>query len=480
MRSLILHGTFSLIKYFKKVYEGSFLYQMIDAIKKWMTVILQRSFIINWFKKASSFDFQESKFFRILKIFNLNENIKDILRASFIIRLITKPMMLGLLLSLHIVSYGILPTTLSLVISLGLILLLYLFGQLNETIKPDPIFIISGLFLLASIFISGVLNTLSYDTISILMIYGITTFALFLLGCFGNHKQVFFMILYAIAFTIFLYSLYGVYQRIVGVQVDPAWLDENAEYNALRIFSVFKNPNVFGEFLVLTIPLMFAGSQVAKKVWMKLAFFSVFLIGALNILLTYSRGAMIGIVFAMVIIVIFRDRKFMPLLVLGVLMSPFILPEAIWARIMTIFQGGDTSSAYRVSIYMSSIDMLKDHFFLGVGFGNFKEVYKVYAYTASKTFHAHNTWLMLWLEMGLVGIVAWLTFLFTWTKRLFTLKENDDYSYYAIAAFAGVMGCSLQGMVDHIFHNYDMLFYYLLVIVFGFIAIRLNREVHHG
>lgn len=480
MRSVITNSAFSFIKHMIKLYEESYLHQVIDTLKKFFLILIQRSWIIHALKKTSTYGYEESIFLRMLRIFNLSDKAKSILRTSLIIRLATQPLMVGLLLLAHILSYGILPTAMSLVISLGLILLLYLFGQLNETLEPDPLFIISTLFLLASIFISGVLNPMNYDTLSILMIYGVTTFLILMLGCFGIHKKIFFMVLYALGVTIFLYSIYGVYQRIVGVQVDPAWLDENASHNVIRIFSVFKNPNVFGEFLVLTIPLMFAGSQVAEKLWLRLVFFSIFLLGALNILLTYSRGSMIGIVFAMVIIIIFRDRKFMPLLILGVLASPFILPDAIWSRVLTIFQGGDTSSAYRVSIYMSSLDMLRDHFLLGVGFGNFKEVYKVYAYTATKSFHAHNTWLMLWLEMGVLGIFAWMTFLFVFTKRLFALKNDDEYSYYAIAAFAGVVGCSLQGMVDHIFHNYDILFYYLLVIVFGFIAIRFNQEGEHG
>ena len=479
MRSIIVNSTFSLIKYLKNSYHKSLTYKGISHLTIWFRHMVYHSYIYMWLKGEALSDYEESFFVQRFKALKLKPKRKAVLYESKILRWITKPSVVGFFWLIHIVAYGVLPTALSLILTVALLILMYLFTQFNDLLKAAPVFIVSGLFLMAMILVSGLLNTLNVDTLSILMIYGLTTFGLFILGVYGNHKKLFSMLLYAIALSVFLYSIYGIYQRMVGVAVDPAWLDENASHQTLRIFSVFSNPNVFGEFLVLTVPIMFAGSQVSKRLWMKLAFFGIFALGALNILLTYSRGSMIGLAFAMVLIVVIRDRRYMPLLILGVLISPFILPEAIWARIMTIFQGGDTSSDYRISIYLSSLDMLRDHFILGVGFGNFKEVYKLYAYTASKSFHAHNTWLMLWLEMGLFGILAWLTFLGAWTKQLFTLKNKDPYSYYAVAAFAGVMGCSLQGMVDHIFHNYDILFYYLLVVVFGFIAIRLNKEGKH-
>lgn len=479
MRSIIVKSTFSLMKYLKSIYHKSLTYKGINSLIKWLRYVFNHSLIYMWLKKETITDYEDSFFVNKFKVLKLNSKNKEILYESKILKWISKPTVVGLFWLIHIVSYGILPTSLSLILSLALLVVMYLFAQFNDYIKADPIYIISGLFLLGMILISGIFNTLNVDTLSILMIYSITTLTLFILGVYGNHNRIFSILLYGMALSVFLYSLYGIYQRMVGVQVDPAWLDENASHQAMRIFSVFKNPNVFGEFLVLSLPLMFAGSQVSKKLWIKLGFWAIFILGALNVLLTYSRGSMIGLAFAMVIIVVIRDRRYMPLLILGIVFSPFLLPEAIWARILTIFQGGDTSSDYRVSIYLSSLDMLRDHFLLGLGFGNFKEVYKLYAYTASKSFHAHNTWIMLWLEMGIFGILAWLTFLGAWTKQLFTLKNKDPYSYYAVAAFAGVMGCSLQGMVDHIFHNYDLLFYYLLVVVFGFIAIRLNKEERH-
>jgi hypothetical protein len=78
---------------------------------------------------------------------------------------------------------------------------------------------------------------------------------------------------------------------------------------------------------------------------------------------------------------------------------------------------------------------------------------------------------MIFIELGLMGLLAWLYMMFVWVREIFSAQKTDSaWSYYAFAAFAGVLGCTLQGMVDHIWHNYDILFFYFLMIAFGFIA----------
>jgi O-antigen ligase len=280
-----------------------------------------------------------------------------------------------------------------------------------------------------------------------------------------------------IAILVGITGLHGIYQRIVGVPVDPAWLDEEATGLGIRIYSVFGNPNVYGEFLVLTLPLMFAGFNQYKRLWVKLIYGGIFALGGLNVLLTLSRGSMMSLAIALVLVVLFKDRKYLPVLVVGVLLSPYFVPQSIIDRIMTIFQGGDTSTSYRVSIYTASLDMLKDYVVEGVGLGNFKVLYKAYAYSAAKSFHAHNTLLMIMIELGLVGFAAWILYFITWFKEIFSAQKSvNRYGYFAFAAFAGIVGCTVQGMVDHVFHNYDILFFYVLMMTFGVIAAQIARE----
>ncbi|MFA7411750.1 MAG: O-antigen ligase family protein, partial [Tissierellaceae bacterium] len=128
--------------------------------------------------------------------------------------------------------------------------------------------------------------------------------------------------------------------------------------------------------------------------------------------------------------------------------------------------GGDTSTSYRKSIYQASINMLRDYYVAGTGLGQFKEIYKVYSLNAAKSFHAHNTFLMISIEMGILGIGSFFAMILSWAREIIsTLKYRDDQmSFISISIFAGIVGCSIQGMVDHIWHNYDIMFMYFILL----------------
>lgn len=477
MKSIILSKGLWLFNGLLKIYEDSFTNTIVKKIQASLKVSFDNSYLIQKLKQEEKEVITETFFYEkvinpLFKFFPF----KRLLENSLLLKLLTSTPVLGLIWVLHIVSYGFLPTSLSLIVSLGLMALFLCRLAFKSVKAPSTTFVLSSVFILAMLVISGLFNPLNYDTLSIMMIFGVTILLMITYILVMEDKNIFYITLYGLGLTIFLYSLYGIYQKLVGVPVDPSWLDESSS-QVMRIYSVFKNPNVFGEFLTLTLPLMFAGLQVSKKWSSKLFFLIVFILGGFNILLSFSRGSMVSLALAMFLLIAIRDRRYLPLFFIGLLLSPIILPESIYARLLTIVQGGDSSLDYRASIYLASIDMLRDHFVLGVGLGNFKELYKAYAYTASKTFHAHNTYLMIWLEMGLLGLLSWLTFVFLWVKKMFTLKERNPYSYYTIAALVGIIGCSVQGMMEHIFHNYDIVFYFFLVIAIGYLAMKLNKEV---
>ena len=58
----------------------------------------------------------------------------------------------------------------------------------------------------------------------------------------------------AILCTTVLVSLYGIYQYVFGTLM-KTWLDEEMfSFISTRVISTFGNPNVLGEFLVMSVP----------------------------------------------------------------------------------------------------------------------------------------------------------------------------------------------------------------------------------
>lgn len=460
-------------------YLNSYTHKTLKSATIGFSNLVRSSLIARWLSDhmALEREYENSLIGRIPDVFGLKW-IKQIIENSLIMRFLLKESVLRGMVLIHIFSYIFLPTMVSVLLSLGLFVLLLLHNMVSKNSERKPKVVIAAIgIVICFMGYSLIMNQVSSDGFSIWIIYASTfLFSAALLGTYTD-KRFINDLMMVIAVMVGVTGLHGIYQRIVGVPVDPAWLDEEAVGLGVRVYSVFGNPNVYGEFLVLVLPLMFAAFNQNKKLIFKLFYFGVFALGGINVLLTLSRGSMMSLAIALVLVVVFKDRKYLPVLVAGVLLSPYFMPQSIIDRIMTIFQGGDTSTSYRVSIYTASLDMLKDYLFEGVGLGNFKVLYKAYAYSAAKSFHAHNTLLMVMIELGLVGTVAWAFYMLAGVREVFSVQRyKNSYAYYSLAAFAGVVGCTAQGMIDHIFHNYDVLFFYILMMSIGVIAAQAARN----
>lgn len=130
----------------------------------------------------------------------------------------------------------------------------------------------------------------------------------------------------------------------------------------------------------------------------------------LCLVLTYSRGCYIGIMAAIAVFLVLWDRRFIFLGIIGLLMLPFVLPETIINRFLSIGNMADSSTSYRVYIWLGTIAMLKDYWFCGIGPGAaaFNQVYPLYAYNSISVPHSHNLFLQIMCDTGIVGLVVFL------------------------------------------------------------------------
>jgi len=168
------------------------------------------------------------------------------------------------------------------------------------------------------------------------------------------------------------------------------------------------------------------------------------------------------------------DKRFIFLGILGLLMLPFVLPETILNRFMSIGNMEDSSTSYRVYIWMGTIAMLKDYWFSGVGPGEtaFNIVYPVYGYNGISAPHAHNTYLQIMCDSGIIGILAFVMIIYQYFKALFCayLKETDKTArILTISAMSAVAGFLVQSLFDYTFYNYRVMLLFWAVIGMGIV-----------
>ncbi len=108
-----------------------------------------------------------------------------------------------------------------------------------------------------------------------------------------------------------LVALYGLYQyKVGGVEMEDKWVDAvNNPDVKTRVYSVFGNPNILAEYLIMIIPISAALFWYSKKIHKKTIFLITSLILTIALVLTLSRGGWIGFAFGIFIFIILIEKK---------------------------------------------------------------------------------------------------------------------------------------------------------------------------
>ncbi len=343
----------------------------------------------------------------------------------------------------------------------------------------------TAILLMCISLVYGVVNSYAKTaSIPIAAIYTVFVASFYIIRRGIKDKTFFYTIIDSMVAVSVLVSLYGLYQMVSG-QAATTWQDtEMFESMSGRIYSTFGNPNVFGEYLLILIPITFARLIMTDKPNRKFAYIIALVLQAASMILTYSRGCWIGLIASMGIMLMFTGRKTLALCFLGIFALPFVIPESIVERILSIGNTADSSTSYRVFIWEGTIKMLKDFWYCGIGIGTdaFNSIYPNYALNAISAPHSHNLYLHIICEMGIVGVFAVAVLLVQYFKHIGGAgKQNPEYNPMAVGLGAAMIGYLIQGMFDNVWYNYRIYMFFFMVIALGAVLYDLSvKEKMHG
>ena len=363
-----------------------------------------------------------------------------------------------------VISAPFLPT----MIVAGMLVLVFASTLFRYDFKLDLTSVPLLLFIAVSLF-SGFMSAAASYSIPIAVLTTIMMSSYLLTkACFLTRRRIDFVIA-AFIIAAAVTALVGIFQIFTGY-MHTAWVDRDLfAALSMRIYSTFANPNVYGTYLLLVIPLAAGCILYAKNLWYKLlaSGVTVLLLTALG--LTYSRGGYIALAGAVLFFLILVERRLIVLFVAGVAAMPFVLPASVLARLLSIVNFTDSSTIYRISIWQASLRMLGDFWMAGIGQGAeaYNSVYPFYAFSAVTALHSHNLFLQIFLETGIVGLVAFFGILACFFRTQFSfMRHTADFRRKILSAAmtAAVVGFLIQGTFDHSFHNYRvMLVFYLFL-----------------
>lgn len=461
--------------------KQSFIYQLFVSISNWLDKIFSQSFLVNLFIRDVDNEKRENEtiFVRVLnKIIELLRKLFVKLKLDKLLdnSIFTKPI---IWLSLTVFLTPFLPTMvcIAMLIFTGLTLGLKLLATPDMKLKYSKV----NVWLLIFILIIGITAFTSIsleESLNIALVMIAFAFAYFIIINTIENKKQFKSILYLFVIAAAISAVYGIYQYIFGDVYSQAWLDaEMFEDIKMRVYSTFENPNVYGEYLILAIPIAVSLFWTEKGFWKKTFLLGIVAITTLSMVLTFSRGCWLGILLALAILAIIIDRRFIILGLIGLMCLPFVLPDTIIQRFTSIGDMSDSSTSYRVYIWMGSLAMLKDYWFSGIGLGetSFNTIYPLYSYNNIQTPHSHNLFIQIVSQFGILGLIMFLGVVYNFYKEA-TISMLKKKNIILAGIVAGMTGFFLESMFDYTWYNYRVILIFWMVLAFGTVASKLGEN----
>ena len=220
----------------------------------------------------------------------------------------------------------------------------------------------------------------------------------------------------AMALSAALVILYGFYQFIFGIDISAMkWVD-GAAFPELskRVFSTWENPNILAGYLDI-VACLALGLAVGLSGWRRGLALTILVLALACLGMTYARGACLVIGILLAGYGVLRDWRVLLGIVAigaGVLFFDPVLSD----RLLSVFTRVDTSSEMRLAFWESTVAMIMDHPFLGIGWGMYFMVYPEYDFYLQgapvQIVHAHNMYLNYAAEIGIPGALAFFWFFF--------------------------------------------------------------------
>jgi putative inorganic carbon (HCO3(-)) transporter len=172
-------------------------------------------------------------------------------------------------------------------------------------------------------------------------------------------------------------------------------------------------------------------------------------VAMIAIVFSHSRGGFLGLAAAMMVWTL-REKRLAQTVVVALLAIGMVVfaPKSFWNRTETVSHFEEDASAMgRVYAWHVASAISMDRPILGVGVGTFMHVWPLYAPPeAHQTHAAHNVFLQVIAELGLLGTALFLVFVGGGTGGAFEASSHREIGWLARGIAASVVGyliCSL-------------------------------------
>jgi O-antigen ligase len=294
---------------------------------------------------------------------------------------------------------------------------------------------------------------------------------LVLVNTIKTRKQIKMMV-FGLGISIAFIALIAIWQYIGWMEIPGGYGYEIPK----RATSVFPFPTAVGKYigpllgLFLGLVLVKNSNEDTKestgkdRLWQNAFLWGVVSFSFIALILSFSRGALVGVFASVLFISIYSKWK--KFILAGIIIA-VILALAIPVtrnNIIDVFNTSDISTDVHLVMWKGAVRIIKDNPITGTGLASFPVVYDQYK-EASHTEYFPNPdhlILSLWIEMGLAGLIifAWIVVKF-FKSGIRIIKQDRKW---VVALLASMIVILVHGFIDTPYFKNDLAAMFWLLI----------------
>jgi len=282
-----------------------------------------------------------------------------------------------------------------------------------------------------------------------------------------KHVYVAFMVFMFTAFSTVIDSLvqaYITYKDVfLGRMIEPGG----------RPTAGFKTSNGLGGYLMGVIPVLSAWIILGKQNFrtrscaLLILAFSIW-----SLIATFSRGAWIGAFFGgifLLFIVLFPKERLKFYFSLGLFwVTAFLGISLVLILVNSLGQellGRHSTIQWRLDVWSVSVEMIKDRPFFGHGINTFMRIFQIYrGLPPMDPTYAHNCYIQLAAETGLVGVLCFFWIIGTMFHQLIGkiklyFMQDQNLGALAIGLLSGIFAFLVHSFFDTHFYSLQLSVY---------------------
>ena len=249
----------------------------------------------------------------------------------------------------------------------------------------------------------------------------------------------------------------------------------NSQYPS-RAAATFDNPLILATFLIITTPFCAFSSVYFKHSKHRKLSRVCFVFSLLGILCTESRGAYIAIALSIATLLISSKKIFKKLLPFMFVLAIGI-PLTIALRYKNNSSGNEflASNNNRLAIWRVCADLFTEHPIIGMGAGTENIHQEIIQKIGINRSHAHNLFLEIATEGGIIGVVLVIAIIVVFAKNLFKLfhLKSNAYRPYAVLYTSSIIGFITMSLYEHTLQSPKEMMIFFLFLGFAEATLRM-------